>query len=95
MIDTVWVSDNIVHLNTTVKLVQKIYISDILYGVVTSNESTYSVAIPDKTAPHYDKVYHVTLQSDSKLTLDSYETDATVPGDSVVNHCIFVGTKLP
>lgn len=95
LIDTVWVTDKIYKFPTRVHVVQKSHIDDLLIGTVSSNESTYSVSIPNKVQDNWTKVYHMTLQSDSKLVLDIYEHDGRVDDDSIVNKCNFVGFKVP
>jgi hypothetical protein len=94
VIDTVWIYDNIPRNPAGVSLLQKLHDDDLLTGTVNNNVSTYAISIPDVVAANYYKKYHVTLQSDDKLTLDTYERDARVPGDTVINHCIFVGNKV-
>jgi len=68
-----------------------------LHGQVDVNASTYSILIPDdsvKNNPHYYKSYLVTLQGDSKLTINSVELNELVPGDTTRISCAFVGNKL-
>ena len=68
-------------------------LADGLYGTISTDETTYALNIPDKSDTGYTKTYHVTLQADSKLTLNTTEVDSTTPGAGFVNKCIFVGFK--
>lgn len=93
LIDTVFIYGNVPHQNATVLAVLKSHPYEPMYGVVTNNETTYSMSIPDLLMVNYYKMYHITLQSDSKLILNTYERDTRVPGDTVINKCTFIGTK--
>lgn len=94
VIDTVWIYANVPKNPAGVSVLQKLHDDNLLVGTVNSNVSTYAITIPDVVKANYYKKYNVTLQSDNKLTLDTYERDARVPGDTVINHCIFVGYKV-
>ena len=73
----------------------------ILQGYVNNNESTYSIVVTNNdsflaTSTFYERIFTVTLQSNNKLTIYSYEDNmfATASGpDTVVNKCTFVGFK--
>ncbi len=65
----------------------------ILHGYVQTNESNYSIIIPEVTATNYYKIYTITLQSNKSLTIYSYEQDERTPGDTIINKCNFVGFK--
>ena len=93
-IDTVFISPVSLKMVNSTYVVQKSHVYDVLVGTISSDESTYSIVIPDKNLPFYYKKYHVTLQSDNKLIMDTYERDYTTPGDTVINHCIFTGFKV-
>ncbi len=93
-IDTVFIIGDLPKKVANVLVTQKSEPSDQLSGTVFSTESTYSLTIPDKVKTNYYKKYHITLQSDNKLILDTYERDYTTPGDTAVNHCIFTGFKV-
>ena len=93
IIDTVFVYADNPKKNTTIKVVQKTHPTDILYGYVTSNESTYQMFLNSITYTNYSKSFHITLQSDNSLVLNSYEADYTNPVDTIRNSCAFVGTK--
>ncbi len=94
VIDTVFITPAGYKSPSNVLVVQKTVPYDVLYGTVSSNETTYSLLIADRTLPNYRKKYHITLQSDKKLILDTYEQNYVVPGDTVINHCIFTGFKV-
>jgi hypothetical protein len=64
-----------------------------LHGYVSSNASTYSIIVADDSALHYVKTYTVMLQGDKKLTINSFETNETVPADTFISKCVFVGDK--
>lgn len=93
VIDTVFITPYGSKNVSEVYVEQKTLPHDMLLGTVSSNETTYSLLIPDKIATNYYKKYHITLQSDNKLILDTYEQDYTTPGDTIINHCIFTGFK--
>ena len=93
VIDTVFISGDLPHQPLTVLVVQKTHPGDGLYGTISTDETTYALNIPDKSDTGYTKTYHVTLQADSKLTLNTTEVDSTTPGAGFVNKCIFVGFK--
>jgi hypothetical protein len=93
VIDTVFIVPISVKKITNVNILQKSTIYDLLTGTVSVNESTYTLLIPDKVIPNYQKKYNVTLQGDSKLILDTYEQNYLTPGSTVINHCTFTGFK--
>jgi len=67
-----------------------------LHGYVQNNASTYSIIIPDdsvKNSEAYYKAYQVTLQGGKNLNISSVELNELIPGDTVRNNCVFVGTK--
>jgi len=64
-----------------------------LHGYVSNNESTYSIIVNDDSATHYVKIYTITLQGDKKLSIQSFETDEHITGDTIINKCAFLGTK--
>ncbi len=73
----------------------------ILHGYVNSNQSTYSIIVTNNDSSllgsiFYEKIYTITLQSDNKLTIYSYEDNIfpTASGpDTITNKCTFVGFK--
>lgn len=93
VIDTIVISGNINHQPTSVKIWQKQYPGEVLIGTVSVNETTFSIDIPDRVDSANRKVYHATLQSNNKLTFDSYEYDTTTMAGPIVNKCTFVGFK--
>ena len=93
IIDTVFISNDVPHSNTMVKIVQKTHPNDLLYGTINTNQTTYAIFIPSVVDTNYSKSYNVTLQSSNSLILDTYELDKRTPGDSIVNKCRFTGTK--
>ncbi len=93
VIDTIFITGNIPHTITTLMLIQKTHVTDVLYGTVDNNETTYAINIPDRVDSAYRKQYHVTLQSDNKLVFDTYEYDTTTAAGPIINKCTFVGTK--
>lgn len=92
IIDTIFLYE-VPKKTTNLSMIQKTHKYDTLTATVSSNESTYNLFIPDKIATNYSKVYHITLQSDKTLILNSYERDLRTPGDTVYNTCFFSGTK--
>lgn len=93
-IDTVFMFRDLPKNVTNAIAIQKSHPSDRLTCTVFTTESTYSLLIPDKADTNYRKKYNITLQSDKKMILDTYERDSTTPGNLVVNHCIFTGFKV-
>ena len=93
IIDTVFISADNPRQNTTVKVWESIHPTDTLHGYVTSNETTYQMFLNNITYTNYNKSFHITLQSDNSLVLNSYEANYTNPADTIVNSCAFVGQK--
>ncbi|NDC42434.1 MAG: hypothetical protein EBZ77_12950, partial [Chitinophagia bacterium] len=93
IIDTIFIQQYTPKDNLKVAIRQKSVPGVILVGTVSSNESTYSISIPDSTGSKYYKAFHITLQNDKSLTLYSYERDSTIAGVTSVNQCNFVGVK--
>ncbi|MBC7553455.1 MAG: hypothetical protein H7257_05710, partial [Taibaiella sp.] len=93
VIDTVFIYGDVPKQVAQVYLRLKSHPYELMVGTVSNNESTYSMSIPDLVFTNYYKMYHVTLQDDSKLTLNTYERDNTIPGFFNENTCTFVGFK--
>ena len=93
IIDTLFITGDIPNQALTVKITQKTQPGVVLYGTISTNQTTYALFIPDKVDTNYTKTYHITLQSDNKLTLNTTEVDSTTPGAGFVNKCVFVGFK--
>lgn len=93
VIDSIFITADINHEPLKVRIVQKQHPNDVLWGTVNINETTYAIDIPDQVDSAHRKVYHATLQSNNKLTFDSYEYDTTTMAGPIVNKCVFVGTK--
>jgi hypothetical protein len=67
----------------------------VIYGYVSSNESTYSIIVTnnDSTATDssiYDRTFTITLQSDQNLSILTYSIFEN-PIDTVIDHCSFLG----
>ena len=65
----------------------------VLHGYVETDQSTYSIIVPKDSAANYLKVYTITLQSNNRLNIASYEQyEITTPlNDTVINKCTFLG----
>jgi len=65
----------------------------VLHGYVQTDQSTYSIIVPKDSAANYFKVYTITLQSNNRLNIASYEQyEITTPlNDTVINKCTFLG----
>lgn len=93
IIDTVFIAIDNPKQNTTVKAWESIHPTDTLHGYVSSNETTYQMFLNSITYTNYNKSFHITLQSNNSLVLNSYEANYTNPADTIVNSCAFVGQK--
>ena len=71
----------------------------ILRGYASNNESSYSIIVTNNdsnaVAPYtsYLRTFTITLQSDSSLSIHTYERYITNIGDTVQNICSFLGHK--
>jgi hypothetical protein len=73
----------------------------ILRGYISTNDATYRIVITNydsvrPNAVYYLKTWDVTLQSNNKLNIHSYETEhlQTANGvDTTINKCYFLGFK--
>lgn len=93
VIDTIFITGGINHEPLKVKIVQKQHPTEVLYGTVSVNETTFALDIPDRVSTKNRKVYHATLQANNKMTFDSWEYDTTSMAGPIVNKCVFVGFK--
>ncbi len=69
----------------------------LLRGYVSSNVSTYRIIVTNNDSvanskSHDFRTFFVTLQSDNKLSVHSYE-DVSTPTDTAIHKCTFLGTK--
>ena len=91
IIDTAWVYGDSKHVNFAyVKLKSA---NRELHGYVDITPSTYSIIVTNDTGYNYLKVYSVTLQNNRTLSINSYEDDAHIVGDTIINKCNFLGNK--
>jgi len=71
----------------------------VLQGIVSSNESTYSVKVTNNDSSksghiNYLRVFSITLQANKSLKLHSYESGNTALLDTFGYKCEFLGTKV-
>jgi hypothetical protein len=95
VIDTVWVfagGPNGVNSLGVIQLTNGK--NDTLYGTAFYNQSIYGISIPKDTMTNISKTFTVTLQSNSKLTVNSYEVNDTTAGDTIIENCNFNGFKF-
>ena len=93
VIDSIFITGNVNHAPLTVMVVQKQHPTDVLYGTVNINETTFELNFPDEVTTKHRKTYHATLQSNNKLVFDTYEYDTTTMAGPITTKCTFVGTK--
>ncbi len=93
VIDTLFILGNVPHQFLSVQVTQKTHNTDVLFGVVNTNETTYALDFPTVYGTHYSKTFHATLQSSTKLVFDTYEYDTNTMAGPIVNKCTFVGFK--
>ena len=96
IIDTAFVVADTAVSPLTVKFVMHTNRHDTLIGTVGLNQSAWSITIPIETATKYYKIYTVTLQSNNKLTVNTYSDNTQNPNIEVIENCNFVGwwTKI-
>ena len=94
VIDSAFVAPDNVAINTmSVKLTS--ILPKILHGYISNNAATYSIIVTNNdSTTNFERIYTVTLQSDTKLVINSYVHDLTNPADTTIDKCQFVGTKL-
>lgn len=94
-IDSVLVTQDVKAINY-VYVAFKSILPKVLHGYVSSNESTYSIIIPDDETYKDNKVYTVTVQDDKSLSLHIYETDfrQLAGPDTIITKTEFLGTKF-
>lgn len=93
VIDTVFIVGNLPNKFLTVQVTQKTHITDVLFGTVNTNETTYALDFPTQYSLRHSKTFHATLQSNNKLVFDTYEYDTNTMAGPIVNKCTFVGFK--
>lgn len=65
-----------------------------LRGYVLNNEATYTIVVTNNDSFfNYARINNITLQSDTKLTIHSYNLDYRTPADSSISKCNFLGNK--
>lgn len=92
LIDSAWVAADPNKINY-VYITYRSILPRILHGYVNNSESTYAIIVPDDSAANYVKVFTITLQDDKKLSINSFVHDKSVPGDTIISKCNFLGTK--
>ena len=70
----------------------------ILHGYVYYNQSIYSIVVPEVNANNDLKIYTITLQNfgnseNNKLSINTFDKNESVPGDTVTTQCNFLGFK--
>ncbi|MCF8451541.1 MAG: hypothetical protein K9G49_16835 [Taibaiella sp.] len=71
----------------------------VLYGYVSSNESTYTINVTNNDSAKagslsYLRVFTITVQSDKTLKLHTFEHNYTATIDTFQSSCEFLGTKI-
>lgn len=94
VIDSAFITADNVAINTVAVKLTSI-MPKILHGYVSNNAATYSIIVTNNdSATNYDRIYTITLQSDTKLIISSYVNDLSDPADTIIDKCQFIGTKL-
>ena len=91
VIDTAFVVADTFRSPLSVKMVMHTNRLDTLLGTVGINQSTWSITLPVESNTNYYKIYTVTLQNNTKLTVNSYSDNKTDTNLEVKHNCTFVG----
>ena len=64
-----------------------------LHGYVDVSTPTYSIIVPAVNSANFLEQWTITIQNNTTLSINRYLHDQSVPGDTVIESCNFLGTR--
>jgi len=93
ILDSAWIVGDAKNVNF-VYITQKSQPSYELHGYVDNSTPTYTIIVPQVNSVNFLEYWTITLQNNTTLSIDRYNHDQTVVGDTIIEECNFLGTRF-